>query len=78
MLYIRQKTKHCGTTSANVNATIAPNKTATCSGSIILNDYPTAQFIRIDNVNYDGNNNSIVITLPVDSSEISKYMISIS
>ena len=67
-----------GTTSANVNATIAPNKTATCSGSIILNDYPTAQFIRIDNVNYDGNNNSIVITLPVDSSEISKYMISIS
>lgn len=67
-----------GTTSANVNATIAPNKTATCSGSIILNDYPTAQFIRIDNVNYDGNNNSIVITLPVDSFEISKYMISIS
>ena len=67
-----------GTTSANVNATIAPNKTATCSGSIILNDYPTAQFIRIDNVTYDGNNNSIVITLPVDSSEISKYMISIS
>ena len=66
-----------GTTSANVTATIAPNKTATCSGSITLNDYPTAQFIRIDNVDYDGNNNHIVTTLPVDSSEISKYMISI-
>ncbi len=66
-----------GTTSANIDATILPNKDVSCDGSITLGDYPTAAYIRIDNLSYDGNNNNIVHELAVDSTEITKHIISI-
>lgn len=66
-----------GTTSANIDATILPNKDVSCDGSITLGDYPTAAYIRIDNLTYDGNNNNIVHELAVDSTEITKHIISI-
>ena len=67
-----------GTTSANVYATILPNKDVSCDGSIMLSDYPSAAYIRIDNLAYDGNNNSIVHELAVDSTEITEHIIAIN
>lgn len=67
-----------GTTSANVYATILPNKDVYCDGSIMLSDYPSAAYIRIDNLAYDGNNNSIVHELAVDSTEITEHIIAIN
>lgn len=67
-----------GTTSANIDATILPNKDVSCDGSITLSDYPSAAYIRIDNLDYDGNNNHIVHELAVDSSEITKHIIVIN
>ena len=67
-----------GTTSANIDATILPNKDVSCDGSIMLSDYPSAAYIRIDNLAYDGNNNSIVHELAVDSTEITEHIIAIN
>ena len=67
-----------GTTSANIDATILPNKDVSCDGSITLGDYPTAAYIRIDNLTYDGNNNNIVHELAVDSTEITEHIIAIN
>ena len=67
-----------GTTSASIDATILPNKDVSCDGSITLGDYPTAAYIRIDNLDYDGNNNHIVQELAVDSSEITEHIIAIN
>lgn len=67
-----------GTTSANVYATILPNKDVSCDGSLMLSDYPSAAYIRIDNLAYDGNNNSIVHELAVDSTEITEHIIAIN
>ena len=67
-----------GTTSANIDATILPNKDVSCDGSITLGDYPAAAYIRIDNLDYDGNNNHIVHELAVDSTEITEHIIAIN
>lgn len=67
-----------GTTSADVYATILPNKDVSCDGSIMLSDYPSAAYIRIDNLTYDGNNNYIVHELAVDSTEITEHIIAIN
>lgn len=67
-----------GTTSASIDATILPNKDVSCDGSITLGDYPTAAYIRIDNLDYDGNNNYIVHELAVDSTEITEHIIAIN
>ena len=67
-----------GTTSAIIDATILPNKDVSCDGSITLGDYPTAAYIRIDNLTYDGNNNNIVHELAVDSTEITEHIIAIN
>ena len=67
-----------GTTSANIDATILPNKDVSCDGSIMLSDYPSAAYIRIGNLAYDGNNNSIVHELAVDSTEITEHIIAIN
>lgn len=67
-----------GTTSANIDATILPNKDVSCDGSITLGDYPAAVYIRIDNLDYDGNNNHIVHELAVDSTEITEHIIAIN
>ena len=55
-----------GTTSANVYATILPNKDVSCDGSIMLSDYPSAAYIRI------------VHELAVDSTEITEHIIAIN
>ena len=44
----------------------------------MLSDYPSAAYIRIDNLAYDGNNNSIVHELAVDSTEITEHIIAIN
>ena len=67
-----------GTTSANIDATFLPNKDVSCDGSITLGDYPAAAYIRIDNLDYDGNNNHIVHELAVDSTEITEHIIAIN
>ena len=62
---------------ASVNVTVMAGKAAICKSQFSMEDYPTAKYIRVDSINYDGNNNNISHEIAVDESEIARFTLSI-
>lgn len=66
-----------GTTSAYAWVTVKGGKTVNCEGTVQLDDYPLARYLRIDEVGYDGNENHTSHTVEIDEKVIQRFTLTI-
>lgn len=67
-----------GTTYASISATVKSGKTVNCEGTMNLDDYPSAEYIRIDTVYYDGDDDSTIIPVEIDEKVIQRFTLTIN